>query len=273
MSEKEKEILDAIENSMFMHSGIEGVLEELEDESVKGYVCPMVNHEEFNVVGKARLSENETEQKIAEITDYYKSKGLSVFSWVLSPQSKPYDLEQKLIDFGFKKEIPVLGMVRPVSKELELEINDEFEYKSYRDIEAVELIKSPMIQKLAERAYGMPEGAGQIFNLIGDRLLNIDYNLYIAYDKTNNEPVAFGAISTIPDTKIAVLNGAATLPEYRKRGIYSSFLKLRYELAKSKGLEQLIIQAKEATSAPIASKYGFEKVCELPFYVWRAEKE
>ena len=96
--------------------------------------------------------------------------------------------------------------------------------------------------------------------------------MYVAYDKKNNEPVAFGAITSIPDTKIAVLNGAATLPEYRKRGIYSSFLKIRYELAKSKGIEHLIIQAKEESSAPIAAKNGFEKVCELAFYVWRAEK-
>ena len=48
-------------------------------------------------------------------------------------------------------------------------------------------------------------------------------------------------------------------------------LKKRYDQAKEDGIEHLVIQAKEGTSAPIAAKSGFEQVCELPLYVWRAE--
>ena len=99
----------------------------------------------------------------------------------------------------------------------------------------------------------------------------VGYTIYVAYEKEENKPVAFGFISYVPNTKCAVLNGAATLPKFRKRGIYSAMLKKRYEQAKGDGIEHLIIQAKEATSAPIATKNGFEKVCELPVYVWRTE--
>ncbi|MCE7741236.1 MAG: GNAT family N-acetyltransferase [Candidatus Heimdallarchaeota archaeon] len=272
MSQKDKEILDVIESSMFMYNPVEGVIDDYPHDSIKGSVCPMVDHEEFNLVGGARLSDDEVDKAISELLEYYQTKGLTTVGWILSPQSQPSNLEEKLIEFDFTKEISVLGMVRSVSKPLEIETTDEFDIKIYRNEEAVELIKSQEMKDLYENAYGAPKGSAQIFDLIGDRFKGIDYTVYVAYEREENKPVAFSAIAPIPNTNSAVLNGAATLPEYRRRGLYSTFLKLRYENAKEKGLDHLIIQAKEATSAPIAAKNGFEKVCEMPIYVWRAEK-
>jgi len=272
MSQKDKEILDAIEYSMFMYPEIEGVFNEYKHDSIKGYVCPMIDFEEFNRVGMSRLSDDQTEEAIKEVIAHYSSLGLKNVGWNISPQSKPNNLEEKLVDFGFKREIPILGMVRPTAEKLEIEITDEFEIRKFEDEEALELLKNPDFQYVYEKAYGTPEGAAQIMNYIGDMFKDINYTVYVAYEKEENKPVAFGAISYIPNTKCAVLNGAATLPEYRKRGIYSSLLQMRYEQAKNDGIENLVIQAKEGTSAPIAAKNGFEKVCEIPLYVWRAEK-
>lgn len=272
MSQKDKEILDAIEYSMFMYPGIEGVIDEYKHDSIKGYVCQMIDFEEFNRVGMSRLSEDQTEEAIKEVIAHYSSLGLKNIGWMISPQSKPDNIEENLVDYGFKKEIPVLGMVRPVAEKLEIKITDDFEFKVYADEDALELIKNPDFQAIYEKGYGAPEGTGQLMNLIGDMFKGINYTVYVAYEKEENKPVAFGAISYVPNTNCAVLNGAATLPEYRKRGIYSSLLQMRYDQAKNDGIENLVIQAKEGTSAPIAAKNGFVKVCELPIYVWRAEK-
>ena len=48
-------------------------------------------------------------------------------------------------------------------------------------------------------------------------------------------------------------------------------LKVRKEKAKEWGMDYLIIQANEKTSAPIAKKHGFEKVCTLGTYVHTSE--
>jgi len=48
-------------------------------------------------------------------------------------------------------------------------------------------------------------------------------------------------------------------------------LKIRYEKAKRDNKSNLILQAKEATSAPIAAKNGFKKICDLAIYVWKKE--
>ncbi len=272
MTNKEKEILDAIEYSMFMYPGIEGVLDEYKHDSIKGYVCPAVDYEEYNRVGMSRLTEEQTEEAIKEVLSHYKSLGLTSVGWLLSPQSQPSNLEKRLVDSGFKKEIPILGMVRSTAEKLEINMTDEFEIKKYEEEEAIKLLKNPEIQYVYEKAYGTPEGASQIMNYVGDMFRDINYTIYVAHDKKTDKPVAFGAISYVPNTNCAVLNGAATLPEYRKRGIYSTLLQLRYDQAKNDGIEHLLIQAKEETSAPIAAKNGFEKVCEIPMYVWRAEK-
>ena len=272
MSQKDKEILDAIEYSLFMSPGVEGVIDKYKHESLKGYICPMVDFEELNRVGMSRLPEDQTEETIKEVIASYSSLGLKSIGWILSPQSEPSDLKEKLENSGFKNEIPILGMVRPLSEQLDIEITDEFEFKSFKHEKIAELIQSPEIQKVYEKAYGAPEGSGQLFNLIGSMFLGLDYTVYVAYEKDNNKPVAFGSLLSIPNSNCALLSGAATLPEYRKKGIYSAFLKMRYNQAKIEGVEYLIVQAKEGTSAPIAAKNGFEKVCELPFYVWRAEE-
>ena len=45
-------------------------------------------------------------------------------------------------------------------------------------------------------------------------------------------------------------------------------LKVRKDKAKKIGIEYLVIQAKEATSGPIAKKHGFEKICTLKIFVF-----
>ena len=271
LKNERQEIIDAIEYSMHMYSEVEGVFEKIPFENLGGYRCTIVDFEEFNSVGRSRLDKNQLEDTIKKVIDHFTSVGLTKIAWIVSPQSTPSNLIEKLESNGFKKEIPVLGMYRPTEKEFDITVTEEFEFKEYTIDEALKLLEDPKYGKMIEKAYGMPEGASNIMKMMTSFYQGIEFASYYAYDKANNEPVGFSAIAYVPGTKIALLNGAATLPEHRGKGIYSAMVKLRHEKAKKDGIENLIIQAKEETSAPIASKYGFEKVCELPFYVWRKE--
>jgi len=271
LKEEKQEIIDAIEFSMHMINGVEGVYEKIQFENLSGYICPAVDFEEFNTVGMSRLEENQVDDTIKQVIDHYSSSGLTKLAWVLSPQSKPSNLVEKLESNGFKEEIPVLGMFRPVEKKLDINVTNEFEFKEHTLEETLQLFEDPEFCRKYEKAYGMPEGAIDIVKLMAAAYQGLEFTSFIAYEKINNKPVGFSMILYVPGTKIGMLAGAATLPEHRGKGVYSAMLKLRNEKAKRDGKENLIIQAKEATSAPIALKNGFEQVCELPFYVWRKE--
>ncbi len=272
MLEEEQGILDAIEYSPFMYSGVEGVMEVYEHRYVKGIITPSIATVELNKVGMARIPDNAVEETIEEVVNYFSKQGVNSIGWMLSPQSLPKNLASKLEDFGFQIEIPVWGMTRSIEEQLEISVSDEFEFQFYNNEEAIDQLKREEVLRMGEKAYGFPEGAGIVYRLLFEGLKTDKFSLYVAYEKEENKPVAYSAIFYIPETKIARLSGAATLQEYRGKGIYSGMLKLRYDQAKRDGIENLVLQAMEATSAPIAAKYGFKKVCELPYYVWKIEK-
>ncbi|NPE06786.1 MAG: GNAT family N-acetyltransferase [Asgard group archaeon] len=273
MKDDEKELLDAIEYSIYMYGEVEGVVQKFKHEFLKGNIWNSIDFEEYNQVGMSRLPEDKVEEAIQEVINTYTSIGLTKIGWFVSPQSQPSNLTNYLEKHGFTKEIPAWGMTRSIQEPLDISVTDEFEFKELKINEVMAFFEDPDFRRMLEQSYGMPEGSADIlrFGLAG--ALELDYTAYIAYEKETNKPVAFSGIVYIPNTNIALLGGAATLPEFRKRGIYTAMLKKRYEKAKQDNKTHLILQAKEATSAPIASKFGFNKICDIDVYVWRKNPE
>jgi hypothetical protein len=271
LKDDKQEIIDAIESSVYMYQEVEGVMAKYKHEFLNGYIWKDIDFEEYNQVGMSRLPDDQVEDAIQEVIKTYSDIGLTRIGWFVSPQTKPDNLSEYLEKNGFKKDIPVWGMFRSVSEPLDISITDEFEFKQYSVHDVMNLFNDPDFCSMVEQSYGMPEGSSAVFRLGIAIASHLEYTSIIAYEKETNKPIGFGAIVYVPNTNIALLGGAATLPEYRKRGIYSSMLKIRYEKAKQDKKSHLILQAKEATSAPIAAKNGFKKVCDLAIYVWKKE--
>ncbi len=72
----------------------------------------------------------------------------------------------------------------------------------------------------------------------------------------------------IPDSKIVLLGGAATLLEARGRGVYSALVRRRLDDARADGREAAVIQADRDTSAPICAKLGFRELCSMEVFAW-----
>ncbi|MHA2279026.1 MAG: GNAT family N-acetyltransferase [Candidatus Kariarchaeaceae archaeon] len=249
MGIEQKEIIDAIEYSL---TG-----------GVYAIIFPSIDYWEFNRIGMTRLTEENSDDTIKRVLDEYFKKNLKSICWVFSPQTTPSNLATFLEANNFHKRGVGWGMSRSVNIPLENSPPEEFEFREL----PLEELKNPEIQKMIEEAYGMPEGAGALFYPFTKMFEKItDICLYVAYK--DQKPIAFGNLFKVPDTRIGLLGGAATLPEFRKRGIYTGMLYYRTEKAKEFGIEELIIQANEKTSAPVALKNGFTKLCELLFYVW-----
>ncbi len=263
MFHSEEEIINAIEDSMFMYKGIKDQIEIFDHKYVKGYFCKSINTEEFNKVGLANIPIEEVDETIQDIINYYKSIKKSRIRWDITTRSKPNNLDEYLIKYGFKREAPIWGMFRPIDHELKIDETNNFEI---REIDT-DVLGVRGILRMVEKAYGLRRGAGRVVKKMIMSMEDLTRYIYIAYDPRKNKPIAFGSMVYVPDTKIALLASAATLPKYRNQGIYTQMLKTRYDQAKSDDMQILIIQAHEATSAPIAVKYGFNKISEIQRFV------
>jgi GNAT superfamily N-acetyltransferase len=71
-----------------------------------------------------------------------------------------------------------------------------------------------------------------------------------------------------PGTDFASLWGGGTLPEWRRRGLYSAILAHRARLAKERGYEYLRVDASE-DSRPILQNLGLHAVTTTTPYEWR----
>ena len=167
---------------------------------------------------------------------------------------------------GFALHEKALGMVRS-SEPLP---GEDCDYE-IRQIET-KYLEQPHVQEMIEKSYGMPEGTGKILvDLTRSFEEKTDVAQYMVFD--GETPIAFGNVMKAPGTNYGLLSGAATLPEYRGEGIYTSLLRKRIDTAREMGLSHLIIQGKEETSAPIAAKNGFEKLSEIEIYTQTADQE
>ena len=68
-----------------------------------------------------------------------------------------------------------------------------------------------------------------------------------------------------PDT--ALLNGSATVPWARGRGVYRALTAARLQDAHGQGAAVVLVSAVADTSAPICRRLGFQPVCRLQHYL------
>jgi predicted GNAT family acetyltransferase len=91
---------------------------------------------------------------------------------------------------------------------------------------------------------------------------------YLAFLEGVEGPVAAASMFPYPHSTVAVMQGAATLADYRGQGLYTALMATRLADARAMGLEAAILQADRKTSAPICTNLGFEEVCSIDVYVW-----
>ncbi len=90
--------------------------------------------------------------------------------------------------------------------------------------------------------------------------------MYIAY--CGSVPAAAAWIRFHKGTDFAALFGGSTLPQYRRRGLYTALLDVRAKAARQRGYRFLTVDASEM-SRPILEKHGFVKITTATAYKYR----
>jgi GNAT superfamily N-acetyltransferase len=112
---------------------------------------------------------------------------------------------------------------------------------------------------------------GWIRKRMEDHLEIPDYvSIYVAY--IGERPTCTGWVYWHRHSQFASLHGGATLPDYRRQGLYTSVLAIRVQEAIQRGYRYLTIEASPASHL-IVARHGFRLLTHVNAYEWKGSPE
>ena len=260
MPEDKKSILHAIEHSLFEFPPLPGHWDVPTFPGLQAHATPEVSHPFGNMVGVSTLTTENADSVIAQVQEFFGQRGHMV-GWWLNPSSTPVNLVARLEAAGFSRMIEQAGLV----------LNDmgrEFSCNPRVTVRRANEADRDDVIRLYEVAYPMPERLAAIYHDVLP-LAGSGGSHYLAFIDGVKPPVAVSSMFSPQGSRVAVLQGAATLAEYRGHGIYTAMVAARVADARAMGQKAAVLQGDRKTSAPICVEIGFEEVCSVDLYVWR----
>lgn len=206
------------------------------------------------------LNASNVEGVIREQIALFENSG-GAFEWVVFQHDKPVNLKDRLLAHGFEAEeseaIMILDIEHASPSLLKIVNHDVQRIQDPHKIDDIITVRkqvwqrdfSSTAQNLAKRLKDDPHNIG----------------LYVAY--IEGKPVGTAQITFYPHGQFASLGGAATLPGYRGRGLYTDLLAIRVQEARKRGVYFLDADA-SSMSRPILEKFGFQWLTESHVCAW-----
>jgi GNAT superfamily N-acetyltransferase len=211
----------------------------------------------FNGVIVSRLEPAEVDERITEITRYYRERNAG-FRWIVGPSSTPDDLSARLERAG----IPVLGVALGMYMRVPMQVPA---LPSTLDIRRVGLDDVDTYVDVSVRGWGEHGSRTRAETETLTRVMLTESQharAWVVYE--DGEPVGSSLLCLLPE--VGYFQGAAVLPERRRRGIYMALLHHRLALLRELGVEHAVIWASESRSAGVCRKAGFQALCRAVFH-------
>src|SRR2546425_8891811 len=91
-----RDLVDAIESTLFIFPPVPGLLQDLGIPGLRGRITKL-SHPVANLCGDARFSESEADALVDRVRQRY--RGLA-FGWITGPSTRPADLPDRLVKAG-----------------------------------------------------------------------------------------------------------------------------------------------------------------------------
>lgn len=237
-SEKEwsnEKLIKAMEANLNVHmTHFAQYLNQVELVRIPGFTIVNSNlpDDTFNYVLEADFSSNDANQKINEITDYFRNKNVP-FSWWVSPYDKPEDLSNYLEINGYINTENNVAMYfdleawdNPISMPADLQIIQAKDEKTLQDFALVLANDETSFKKY--------------FKWVASVLTDDDpIEYYVGY--VNGKPVVRGLSCYF--AQVTGLHWLSTLPTERKKGYAKAMQEYRLKRAKERGYHIAVLQA------------------------------
>jgi len=203
----------------------------------------------MNFVSYSRLDKAKLDFTIQEQVNYFLPLGQH-FEWLVYQHDQPQNLKDRLLARGFADDKdPDAVMVMDLQHYNPAPV----------DQTDINIHKLAHRDQLADVISVEQQVLGGEFSWIkkrlGDHLELPGYlSVYVAY--IHEKPVSTGWIYFHPHNPFATLNGGATIPEYRQRGLYTALVNTRLREAQERGY-RFISTGASPFSRPILEQNGF----------------
>ena len=208
------------------------------------------------------LEEAELDELIARQVQVFADRG-ERFEWKLHGHDLPKDLPQRLRAAGFvpeEKETVVIAPATDIAGEAPLPEGVTLrEVTGRADFER--------IAALEDAVWGGEDQRGWLVDMLESERTVDPEGLTIVVAEADTTVVCAAWIRFEGETEFATLWGGATLPHWRRRGIYRATVAYRASLAAARGYVYLETDA-SADSRPILERLGFTAVTTTTPYVW-----
>ncbi len=215
-------------------------------------VTPSTGSAYLNEVAHSHLDASEADAIIDETIATYRELGLPV-KWCVGPWTEPADTGERLASRGFEG-WDVRGMA----------IASDARRAEPRDgvrIEEVDETTLDAFLRTATAGWGLPPEQLDAERTTHREALRERPRRAHLFAATVGEEVAATAGMLLRDG-YGYLVGAQVLERFRGRGLYRALIDARLAWLRERGIGLAVTQAREATSAPILERLGWETVFE-----------
>jgi GNAT superfamily N-acetyltransferase len=206
------------------------------------------------------LDENTADTAVARQRAYFQTLGRPV-EWKLYAHDKPADLAARLAAGGFaageEDTILALELARAPQALLQSPAAD---VRRLEDVAKLKLVRAVLT-----------EVHGRDFAWLVARMTRLMCagafaSVYLAY--VDGQPAATAWAFFPQGSRFASMWAGATLPAYRKRGLYTALVAARVQEALARGYQFMTIDA-GPMSRPIVERYGFEVLARAQEFVFK----
>ena len=214
------------------------------------------------VVIHSRLSEDTADAAIEEQMGYFGHLGQE-FEWKVFSHDQPPDLIQRLAAHGFEIDETEAVLVHDLRSHAELP-------ESACDVAVRRLSTTDELREVASiksRVYG--EGFADIVGRLAYEMDHAPETLSVYVACVGETPAACGWIRFRSGGAFAGLWGGSTVPELRRRGIYTALVRARLDEARRRGVHFVTVDAGQM-SRPILERRGFQLLTHATACTWHA---
>lgn len=234
---------------------------------IAGPVIRHVSHDptRLSFIIYSDLNEQNADQVIQDQVDWYQNqvKGYGL-EWKTYEHDQPADLGGRLRAHGFEGD----------EEEALLLIDLQNCPPVYLEPVTADVRRVVQAEDMAEVAKIQEKVYEQNFDWLGKQLQeNIEkqpdfWSVYIAY--VDGQPASAAWISFPFQSTFAGLWGGATMPEFRRQGLYTALVSARAQEAVERGYRFLMVDAGDM-SRPILQKQGFQLLTHTTPFIWKSK--